>query len=295
MKKIIIIFLLITSSAFGQVYFSGTRQPLYDTGADSLITRMETAVGKTMTTAGKEFISDMFTMYKDSLSITSLQNFFDVLYFLDIGEETAGKLNWVKNAHNITNVNSVTFDSTGAIGNGTTAYLNLNYNPSTQKVNVSLNSVSLGVYNKTESFVANLCAIGCFQSSPQSGMSMYHSTGSKDFFGRLFSNASWTDTRVQTTALGMWALVRTDTANIQSYYNSDLWSDTVLYTNIIPNLTLYMLVQNTNGSPAAGTYSNRKYSFTWIGKECDATEIRKIYNIQRYWATNKNSITFFNP
>jgi hypothetical protein len=288
MKKLLIIILLLFSfNAFGQVYFSGTRQPLYDTGADSLITRMETATGKTMTVAGKTMISDMFKMYKDSLSITSLQNFFDVLYFLDIGVETAGKLNWVKDAHNITNVNSVVFDTVGATGNGTNSHLNTNYNMSTDNVNFALNSSSGAVYCKTNIAESDRGLMGNLGYDIE-----FNIQSTSAFYSRICGSAnimSWDYT--STGLIGLHTAVRTDTLNTIAYYNLDNKDSKTDYaskarTNSVVGICIQFLDYGR---------STNTVSFAYLGKTIDVTQLRKIYNILKYWQNNKNSITFFNP
>lgn len=286
MKKIIIILVLISSICYSQVYFSGTRQPLFDSDVDSLFTRMETAVGKTLTTAGKTLISHMFTMYKDSLSITSLQNFFDVLYFLDIGVETAAKLNWVKDAHNITNVNGVVFDTTGATS-ASTKYLSCDYNPSTNAVNFKLNTNTLSFYSKT-----NLCNTGVeqyvvgYDYTPRLRWEIFNGTPIMIFESNGDASAQWTPSH-SNNVQGLITAVRVDTLNYKWYRDNNL----IASVGSKPTTGL----ANTKGAMRYLMNTTNSISSIFICKDVDATQIRQIYNIIKYWQNNKNSITFFNP
>ena len=286
MKKLLIIILFLFSTySFSQVYFTGTRQPLYDSGADSLIDRMETAVGKTMTTAGKQMLSNMFTMYKDSLSITYLGGAFDFIHFLDIGLEEAAKLNWANDTFNITNVDSVVFDTVGATGNGTDSYLNTNYNPSTDGVNYTLNNASFGVYSKTDrAYSTSLIAMG----SQLTRLHLLYASTS----GRGYINSNGIRTITTNNAIGYYSVTRPDTGSVIGYKNGTPSTTLTDYSVGIYNQRFFILAREVND--AAGGFETVTVSFDYAGRSFDGTEQRKIYNIYCYWRDNKNSITFFN-
>lgn len=281
MKKLLIVLLtLISTYSYGQAVLSGSKgwNGYIDTGADSLITRMETATSKTMTADGKQMLSDIFTMYKDSLLITSLQNFFDVLYFLDIGVESAAKLNWVKDAHNITNVNSVVFDTVGATGNGSSSYLNMNYTPSTEASNFTLNAGSYGIYYP---------ARGNYSfGSLQTGKSL---TGknSNPIKSSFNINDLESDFNAVLNEVSFFIMNRSDTATVTLYSDNANQTKTK-YSGGLTSNSLYICGYNPSG------YSSTPMKYIYVGKSADATTQRKIRNIVYYWKTNKNSITFFN-
>jgi hypothetical protein len=287
-KLIIILLLLISTYSFGQAVLSGSKgwDGFLTSGADSLIARMESAVGKTLTQDGKILISNMFKMYKDSLSITSLQNFFDVLYFLDIGVETAGKLNWVKDAHNITNVNGVVFDTTGATS-ASTKYLSCDYNPSTNAVNFKLNTNTLSFYSKT-----NLYSTGVEQYvvghiyTPRLRWEIFNSSSIMVFESNGDVSAQWIPSH-SNNVQGLITAVRVDTLNYKWYRDNNL------ITSVGSKPTTGLA--NTNGDMRYLVDTANSISLIFICKDVDATQIRQIYNIIKYWQNNKNSITFFNP
>jgi len=84
----------------------------------------------------------------------------DVFYIRGLHTEQASHLNWVKNAHNSTNINSCPWVAKQGFTTGTTKKLDLNYN-NTQKVNYNqCTDFSIGqmVYNKPN--VASSSVIG---------------------------------------------------------------------------------------------------------------------------------------
>ena len=145
--KTILLILLLTSLTFGQELLL-----LYDAAGYKnaetkvYLASLTTPLSKTYAATLDSFI----TKVKDSLAITSLSSKFDVMY--DLGSETseAGLKNLVKRSHDATAVNSPTFTQwQGFAGNGTTSYINTNYNVGTQGVNWATTSAGVFLYNRT--------------------------------------------------------------------------------------------------------------------------------------------------
>jgi len=74
--------------------------------------------------------------------------------------QIAARTNLIKSSHYVTPVNSPTFDNNGYKSNGSTSYLNLNYNPSTQGVAFTQDSNIAGVVFKNINTSASFTAIG---------------------------------------------------------------------------------------------------------------------------------------
>jgi hypothetical protein len=136
MKKLLIIILLLFSfNAFGQVYFSGTRQPLYSTRATQFFDRCVTA-GVTLTTAQKQWYDDsIFTPLLDSglIGTTRAGDSIQALWCFALfpnGSANVAVLNLLSDSNTCLAVNSPTFTDSGVVGNGSSSYLNSNFNPS---------------------------------------------------------------------------------------------------------------------------------------------------------------------
>ena len=76
----------------------------------------------------------------------------DVLYFFAAETQQAALLNWIKNAHNATAVNSPTFTvDRGFTGDGATSYINSNFTPLSQGVRYLGASAMIAIYSRTNS------------------------------------------------------------------------------------------------------------------------------------------------
>jgi hypothetical protein len=74
--------------------------------------------------------------------------------------QIAARTNLIKSSHYVTPVNSPTFDANGYKSNGSTSYLNLNYNPSTQGVAFTQDSNIAGVVFKNINTTSTFTAMG---------------------------------------------------------------------------------------------------------------------------------------
>lgn len=117
---------------------------------------------------------------KVGFGITSLANVFDILR---MPVETAeGRLrNLAKNAHHATAINSPVFTANkGFKGNGTTSYINENYNPFVDAVTYTVSNASIGLYSGTDN-VSTVADSGCIQTGPPV---VWDSFYLKDGFGK---------------------------------------------------------------------------------------------------------------
>ena len=89
-------------------------------------------------------------MLQDSLAIDSLPEVFNVIYLMANEDSVSSKLNLVKRAYDGVQLGTATFTQwQGWAGNGSTGYINTTYNPATDSIPYTLNSASIGVYNRT--------------------------------------------------------------------------------------------------------------------------------------------------
>jgi len=103
-----------------------------------------------ISTAQKKKIDKLVKDLKTGLAITNLSDFFDVFYVLANETAELGLRNLVKRANDATAINSPSFVALeGFAGNGTSSYLNSNYNQNLHSVKSTLNSTSIGVYSRS--------------------------------------------------------------------------------------------------------------------------------------------------
>ena len=101
-------------------------------------------------------VSNFVTKLKNILLTNDLSTRFDFFYLLGNETEESSRFNLIKRAHDITNVNSVLWTQwQGFTGDGSSSYLDTNYNPATQKVSFSLNQCAIGIYIRTQAVVCS--------------------------------------------------------------------------------------------------------------------------------------------
>lgn len=100
----------------------------------------------------KQLIDGLIVNFKNA-SLWELGAFWsgmDAFWMFAAHDQTAAPLNWIQDDFNCTEVNSPTFvTDEGYAGNGSTSYLNSNFNPSSDAMNFTQNDASAGVYVRT--------------------------------------------------------------------------------------------------------------------------------------------------
>lgn len=282
MKKLLLI-LLFTSISFGQ-----SSSLLLMSGDDNPYNNQETLIyANSLTTALSDSqmtnIDNFITMLKDSLSITSLSQKFDAMYILANETAEAGLKNLVKRSHDATAVNSPTFTQwEGFAGNGSSSYLNTNYNVTTQRSAVSANNQSIGIYSRTDK-VEDKNDMGVIINSLSDTSTsriaiMYNATSGFVSLGRSAA-------ATVANSLGLFVGSRTASTTLAIYQNGTLLSmgaQSGTGTGISMNGNHYICAINRVGG-AIWNFSTRQYSFSFIGAGLTATEVRQVYNcIQAY-------------
>lgn len=273
MKKLIL-FLILTSFTFSQsstmlLLMGGSDYKNVETSI--YLASLTTPISKTYSATLDSFI----TMVKDSLNITSLSSKFDVMY--DLGGETAEQSlkNLVKRSSDATVVNSPTWAQWQGYTGANTKYLNTNYNTNTQAQTFVNGNASYGVYSRVNSQGAYV-DIGGYTTSNFAAYLASRAGGNTPYFG-VSSNTTKFSTGAATSSLGLYVAVKPDNTNIILYKNSSaIVSTTCPNLTTMPNLNIFILCTNNNGTPAE--YTNRQISFAFLGAGLTATEVGKFTN-----------------
>lgn len=224
---------------------------------DGLVTPLSSAQKNTLNT----FYKSLHT----GLGITSLTEAFDFL--LITGNETAeaGLRNLVKRAHDATAVNSPVFTQfEGFKGNRAGgAYIDLNYNPTTDAVNVKLNDASYGVYTMQNPAEGDEIEMGDVNSrtiiySKVTGAQYYRVNTNG------YSNAV-VDDRV-----GLSVAVRRNNTNQALYRNNVQLIDAAFGSETLPG-AMRLLTATTQ-------YSNNQISIAFAGRAFTDGELTVIWN-----------------
>jgi len=190
---------------------------------------------------------------------------FDRLWVHGLQNEIAARTSVVNalTADLITNVNSTTFTAgQGFQGNGTTMYLDTNYNPSVDGVKYTLNSASGYAYS-LNSAVDLGASLGAY--SPPNCSAFLRIRGD----GNVFN--SWCNTNGDTVNLtssntdgtGFYSTIRTGASLDAQYKNGVLQNSGVNPSVPIPNLNIYLLCGNYSG--VSSSFSNGKIAFSGFG------------------------------
>lgn len=277
MKKLFLI-LLFTVSIYPQsplltlmdsgVSYKNTETTLY-------LASLTTPISQTYAATLDSFI----TKVKDSLSITSLSSKFDVMY--DLGGETkeSSKLNLVKRSSDITE------DSTGSYGITWTQWegfqgsqlngrLNTHYSDSTNAVNFSRSSASIGIYSRTDLAEATI-DYGIIQNST---IRLYIRYTDNNIYYTFLSDDIHQGAASNTDSRGLFVMSATSLTNLAIYRNGNSLGS--ISNNVVGlrNTNPYYI----NGYNIDNTITNystlRQYSFFFVASGLSAPETSKLTN-----------------
>ena len=192
--------------------------------------------GGSLTSTEKTYINTFIS------SLGSNFTEFDRLWIFGLSDSIAARTSLVNpTSKMITEVNSPTFTaSKGYTGNGSTSYLNTNYNPSTQGVKYTLNNASGLAYLST-----NVISTGnCFGASTSSYITIY-----PQYYLNLpiyYINATGADSYGTGTSDGLVTVLRTNSSNISFYKNSILNASSTKVSTTITNLPIFICGRNTS-------------------------------------------------
>lgn len=265
MKKILVIILLSTLGAFAQ---SSTMLLLFGDDFEPETQLYLSSLTTPLSYDQQIRINTFVKMVKDSLQISSLSSRFDVM--LPLANETAeaGLKNLVKRQHDATAVNSPTFTQwEGFTGNGTSSYLNTNYNDSTDDVNFKLDNNSFGFYKRTDGINTDMGIIGTGSQYTATRINAGNLTAGNYIVGIP---------TIAANGAGFWVVSRTANANFYGYKNAVGYL--IPYQRTQPKYSLSFLICAGNTAGSAGLFSNAQISFAFIGEGLSNTEVNKLTN-----------------
>lgn len=132
----------------------GAKQPAGGGGFDAdyaAILSYATTQGYTLPSASQQTLQNQLVVDLKTAGVWSKLDTFAV--FATDGNSDFALIDWIRLSQ-YTAINSPTFTSNqGFTGNGTSSYVNTNFNPSTSGINYTLNDASISIWNNT--FVSN--------------------------------------------------------------------------------------------------------------------------------------------
>jgi len=216
------------------------------------------AEGGTLTDVEKSAINEL-TLNPDIAE-------FDRLWVHGLQNEIAARTSVVNalTADLITNVNSTTFTAgEGFQGNGTTMYLDTNYNPAVDGVKYTQNSASFGNHSLLGGVINDSLMMGV-----NNGIVLnYHSPTHSGVGGAALwtiNNHGTNSTGASLQSDGFFAVTRISSNESHYYKNGvDIYSDLVSTSGGLVNFDFYLLARNNNGT--TNNFSTHKIAFSFIG------------------------------
>lgn len=211
----------------------------------------------------------------------------DCLYVRGVHEELFACQNWIKNAHNSTLVDSPTFTAkVGFKGNGTTSYINNNYNPKSQADKLVLGDVTVCFMQHTLGTATGKYILGCNDTTGTAARMylLYYTTGND----RMYLHSGTYNGNVNCEADKIIGYSRISGQN-QGYV--DGYASGVITYGVtdgeLPEFDIYELCENLNGSPNG--FNNGDIMFSFIGAGLNATEMLALYTRIKYFYDNVGS------
>jgi hypothetical protein len=200
--------------------------------------------GGVVTNAEKGYL----TTFENSLGLDLAQ--FDRLWIFGIGNNIAARTSFVNPTSTAaTAVNGPTFTpNLGYTGNGTTSYVNSNFNVKTQGVQYTANRCAMFVYIQ-QNVIALRCAMGAFTGSNEISIIYPQYTLGQ---GLYYLNNNSPDSLTLQNSIGLSSCRRINPTETQGFKNGIASGPINLraVTNM-PNTNMYILAQSNSGGATA--------------------------------------------
>lgn len=268
------------SSAMLLARIQGGGEPVYDPAAEAFFVR-QSVLGVPVSDGRKTLLNAVFA----SLRTAGLLSILDVLQIHASENGTTGRQNLIQDLYNSTAVNSPTFTvDRGYAGNGTSSYLNTNFNPSVVVgANFVRNSASMGLYSRTSRASVNAADMGASNTvktfiKPDSTIAT--PTPGFQFAGN--ENAASSD-GVHHGSLGHFAGSRTGASAVALYFNGAQTATSTTASTGITDGNIFICCFNFNNAWNNGTTDQIAYAF--IGGGMTAQNVSDLTTILQTYLT----------
>ena len=218
-------------------------------------------------------LDTLISSVKTGMSLTALSDHFDFLYVIG-GETSESSLrNLVKRSHDMTAVNSPVFTQyEGYAGDAASAYLNTNYNPSTNGVNWTQNNASFGIYIRTSRAESVVKQHGA---STNTGTNAYMIPMRVAGSGRLYLNGTTFAQINHSDIRGLVSVIRENTS-ITPAKNKTLQTAATGTSSSRINDNLLLLAVSYFGTPS--NHDDVQLSFAYGGKALNGTQLAVLFD-----------------
>jgi hypothetical protein len=183
----------------------------------------------------------------------------DVVYSFVAHTEQAALLNWKSTSNNASNINMVYRVDSGFMGNGSTSYINTNFNPFSQGINYTKTNASFGAYIWRNISESN--GSGVWTTTGR-GLLIAPRWGSVDYF--IYKNQSIsTPNSLNSNSSGHFTINRSNSTQVTGMWNYLYEIDTSVVCSSIPDYNIY--VGAVNSSPPMW-FSRNTFALAYAGK-----------------------------
>lgn len=251
------------------MYIVNDTPPVPPPSLDPEYLAVEAFYSQVPSTTWRNAASQFFIDVRDALGLATLGDGFDFMYLL--AHENAGDalINIVNpGTYDATNVNAMAFEaSRGYTGNGSSSYLNSNYNPATQGVNYLQNSASFGVYIRSDLDNSNY-ADGGAVGGPNRDTRL-NARFSNFVVGNININPNVLF-GTNTSSLSLHVINRSG-SNQSNIYKAGVSIVSETNTSVgVPNNNFFLGAFNNSG--VAAFFSARQYAFAFAGGSMNTTQ-----------------------
>lgn len=223
------------------------------------------------TAARKTLINNLIK----SLKAGGVWSKLDAFYVMAAETEQAGQRNWIKDAHNLSPVNSPTFTTDrGYDFNGTTQYLSTQYTPSTEAVQYALDSASMFLWG-TENVASDGTSMGVGTGGGFSVLTPRRASGDTYIAAVNASGITGGTVGTVTDSRGLTHLDRSGASLTTVFKNGASATTTTVASSGLPNQPIFIGARDTDGSP--NLYDTRAQAAAGIGASLGSTAAAALY------------------
>jgi hypothetical protein len=240
-----------------------------------------TTQGYTLPSAGQQALQNQLVVDLKAAGIWSKLDTFAV--FATDGDSDFALIDWIRLSQ-YTAVNSPTFTSNeGFQGNGTSSYVDTNFKPSVNAVNMSINSSSFNIYQRIDSSVANY---GHGAYSTPSGLyinplARFPTVGFRSWHN---SNAGG-NSGTYSGAPSFYSTDRSGSGSVIHINNGSQIGNITLSSSSLPTRNILLFASATNSTTGIGELNNAQISLVSIGASLN-TEKTAFYNAINTYLTS---------
>lgn len=217
------------------------------------------------------------------LRAAGILSLLDCLWLMAAADSTTARTNLISSSFTLTPVASPAFTADrGYMLDGTSSYLDSNFNPVAANGKYQRLSAHMGLYSRTNTLGGLDIGARISGSSTQAAIGIQPAAGT--YLQRVNVESNSNVLGGPSTSLGHFVGARNGASSNPYYFNGALVSDPATAASAaIPNLNFYVGAFNSNGTP--GFSAARQYAASHMGALLTAPQVASLYSIIQAYMT----------